>query len=75
MFLMTISQILPYVFADFFGLAGHYYLVVGDRLSGWPEIFSTPSGTAHSGAKGLIACLRKFFATFGVPEEFVRESK
>ena len=38
------------VFADFFELAGHHYLVAGDRLSGWCEIFSTPSGTAWSGA-------------------------
>ena len=57
------------VFADYFVFAGHYYLVVGDRLSGWSEVFNTPAGTANSGAKGLISCLRKFFSTFGVPEE------
>lgn len=57
------------VFADFFDYGGHHYLVIGDRLSGWPEVYSTPSGSAHAGARGLIACLRKFFATFGVPEE------
>ena len=34
------------IFADFFEFAGHHYLVAGDRLSGWSEIFSTPSGTA-----------------------------
>ena len=26
------------VLADFFGYAGHHYLVAGDRLSGWVEI-------------------------------------
>ena len=29
------------VFADFFDFAGRHYLVVGDRLSGWSEIYST----------------------------------
>ena len=57
------------VFADFFEFAGRHYLVVGDRLSGWTEIYSTPSGSQYSGAKGLVRCLRSFFMTFGVPEE------
>ena len=57
------------VFADFFDFAGHHYLVIGDWLSGWSEIYSTPTGTPQSGAKGLIRCLRSFFMTFGVPEE------
>lgn len=57
------------IYADFFDFAGHHYLVIGDRLSGWPEILSTPTGTPHAGARGLVACLRSFFATFGVPEE------
>ena len=57
------------IFADFFEYAGHHYLVTGDRLSGWSEIFSTPSGSTWSGARGLIGCLRTMFSTFGVPEE------
>ena len=57
------------IFADFFEFAGHHYLVAGDRLSGWSEIFSTPSGTAWAGARGLIGCLRSMFSTFGVPNE------
>lgn len=57
------------VFADFFDFGGYHYLVIGDRLSGWSEIFATPSGTSYAGARGLIACLRSFFATFGVPQE------
>ena len=57
------------IFADFFEFGGHHYLIVGDRLSGWSEIFATPTGSAWSGARGLIACLRSHFATFGVPEE------
>ncbi|XP_012939615.1 uncharacterized protein LOC106012147 [Aplysia californica] len=57
------------IFTDFFEFSGHHNLIVGDRLSGWSEIFSTPSGSPHSGARGLIACLRSFFTSFGVPEE------
>ena len=57
------------IFADFFELSGHHYLVIGDRLSGWPEIFYTPSGSTSSGARGLIKCLRMHVATFGAPDE------
>ena len=57
------------IFADFFDSGGNHYLVIGDRLSGWPEVYSTPAGSSNAGARGLIACLRKTFATFGVPEE------
>ena len=57
------------IFADFFTYAGHHFLVVGDRLSGWTEILSATSGTNVSGASGLVRHLRTFFGTFGVPEE------
>ena len=57
------------IYADFFDYAGNHYLVAGDRLSGWVEIFKAPSGTAQSGANGLILVLRDMFATFGVPED------
>ena len=57
------------IYADFFDYAGNHYLVAGDRLSGWVEIFKAPSGTAQSGANGLILVLREMFATFGVPED------
>ena len=55
------------VFADFFEESGHHYLVAGDRLSGWVEVYSSPVGSAKAGAKGLIAQLRTMFTTFGVP--------
>ena len=54
---------------DFFKLGGYYYLVVVDRLSGWPEVVKIKPGTTSSGAKGLCQALRRIFATFGVPEE------
>ena len=56
------------VFADFCDYGGCHYLVIGDRLSGWMDIYKTPPGTPYSGATGLIACLRQMFTTFGVPE-------
>ena len=52
------------IFADSFDFGGCHYLVAGDRLSGWVEIFKAPHGTAQAGA-----ALRALFATFGVPEE------
>ena len=57
------------IFANFFDFGGRHYLVVGDRLSGWVEIFSAKSGTPQAGATGLIGNLRWLFATFDVPEE------
>ena len=42
-------------------------------MSGWSEIFSTPSGSSHAGARGLIKCLRTFFSAFGVPEELASD--
>uniref|UniRef100_A0A1A8A0J0 Gypsy retrotransposon integrase-like protein 1 n=1 Tax=Nothobranchius furzeri TaxID=105023 RepID=A0A1A8A0J0_NOTFU len=57
------------VFANFFNYRGHHYLVVGDRLSGWVEVMSSPAGTNLGGSIGLIRHLRAFFTTFGVPEE------
>lgn len=57
------------VFADFFDCAGQHYLVIGDRLSGWCDVFTSPHGSPQSGSSGLISCLRNYFARFGVPEE------
>lgn len=61
------------IFADFFEHSGHHYLIVGDRLSGWTEIFSSPSGTMQAGANGLVRHLRRFFSTFGVPDELASD--
>jgi hypothetical protein len=56
------------IFADFFEASGRHFLVAGDRLSGWVEIFASPSGSSKSGAAGLITHLRSLFAIFGVPQ-------
>ena len=61
------------IFADFFDFGGYHYLIAGDRLSGYTEVFFTPSGTQNAGAKGLVKCLRRWFATFGVPEELASD--
>lgn len=57
------------IFADFFSYAGFHYLLAGDRLSGWVEVYRSLHGSSKSGAKGLTTALRSLFATFGVPEE------
>ena len=61
------------IYADFCQLHGNHYLIVGDRLSGWSDIYATPVGTYYSGARGLIRCLRVFFATYGVPNEIASD--
>ena len=54
--------------ADFFNLAGVHYLVTVDRMLGWLDVTRAAPGSAGSGAKGLIACLRLLFADKGVPD-------
>ncbi|KAK3752444.1 hypothetical protein QZH41_003512 [Actinostola sp. cb2023] len=61
------------VFADFFDYGGRHYLVIGDRLSGWVEVFGSTAGTDQGGSTGLVRHLRTFFATFGVPEELASD--
>ena len=63
------------IFADFFDYVGHHYLVAGDHLSGCVKIFKSPTGTAKSGATGLISALRMLFSTFGVPEEISSDGR
>lgn len=51
--------------ADFFHHAGKTFLVVADRLSGWPVIAS--SGREAT-ARTLVSNLREIFALVGVPQ-------
>ena len=55
------------IFADFCYVADHQFLIAGDRLSGWVEVFSSKSDGPNAGRGGLIAHLRSLFAIFGVP--------
>ena len=62
-----IQAVYPFqaVCSDYFMHRGTHYLVVVDRYSNWPILSEASPG----GSKGLIAELRKFFATYGVPDE------
>ena len=55
--------------ADYFELAGHYYLVTVDRFSNWPEVKQVRKSDDNVGAQGLIKALKTLFAGFGVPSE------
>ena len=57
------------IVSDYFELEGFLYLVLADRLSGWPEVYHIKVNSKNSGSSGLIKLLRRFFATFGVPSE------
>ena len=61
------------IVADFFKHAGYHYLIVADRLSGWPDIFKCAPGSPQSGAEGLIGCLRSYFSRFGIPLEMASD--
>ena len=49
-------------------------MIVGDRLSGWSDVFGTLAGTTVTDANALVRLLRSHFATFGVPEEISSDS-
>ena len=49
--------------ADFFHYKGIHYLVVVDRYSNCPIIEK-----AREGSTGLVDCLRRTFATYGIPD-------
>ncbi|XP_066933557.1 uncharacterized protein [Clytia hemisphaerica] len=55
--------------SDYFKLHGHWYLVIVDRFSNWPHITKVEHNPTTIGSKGLIRALKRFFATFGVPQE------
>ena len=49
---------------DYFHHKGSYYLIIVDRYSNWLIV-----ERGQEGSKGLIICLRRTFATFGIPDE------
>ena len=57
------------IYADFFDCVGQHYLIVGDRLSGWPDVYRSPNGSPQAESEGLIHFLRNFFSRFGMSEE------
>merc|ERR1719494_100120 len=42
------------IFADFFEESGYHYLVAGDRLSGWVEVYSSRVSSNQAGSAGLM---------------------
>ena len=58
-----------YIFADYFKLEGKNFLIIGDRLSGWTEVFCNAGEDSSAGSKGLCKGLRHVFSTFGVPDD------
>ncbi|XP_071478837.1 uncharacterized protein [Diadema antillarum] len=56
------------VCADYFHYKGCNYLVIVDRYSNWPIVERSTQG-----APGLISCLRRTFATFGIPDELASD--
>ena len=61
------------IFADFFKLSGKFFLIIGDRLSGWTEIVNVKPNSESSGSKGLCNAFRQVFQTFGVPDEITSD--
>ena len=55
--------------ADYFHYGGYNYLVIADHYSNWPIV-----ERAQEGAKGLIDCLRRYFTTYGIPDELSSDS-
>ena len=53
-----------HICADLFHYKGAHYLVIVDSYCNWPIVERTLEG-----AKGLIACLRRVFLTFGIADE------
>ena len=60
-----------HIVADHCQAAGNHYLVIADRFSGWPTVIECGGSVATAGR--LIAQLRVFFGTFGVPEELATD--
>ena len=53
------------VVTDLFHMSGATYLIYADRFSGWTEV----SKTNNANTKVVCNILRRYFMTFGVPEE------
>ena len=51
---------------DIFHMVGQKYLIYADRFSGWTEVACLRTS---SNASSINNILRRYFATFGVPEE------
>ena len=57
------------IFVDYFDYGGRHFLIIGDKFSGWADVFGTSLGSNIAGAAALVRLLRTYFATFRVPDE------
>ena len=57
------------VATDYCDFEGSHYLITVDRFSNWPEVVKVLNSSSNSGSAGLMKSLKRYFATFGVPEE------
>ena len=55
---------LPHPLKKFLRIILITHLIVGDRLSGWSDVFGTHAGTTVTGANALVRLLQSYFATF-----------
>ena len=62
-----------YQFANFFKLSGKFFLIIGERLSGWAEIVNVKPNSENLGSEGLCKAFRQDFQTFGVPNEITSD--
>ena len=58
-----------HIFVDYFDYDEHHFLVIGDKFSGWEDVFETSSGSSMAGAAASVRLLRTYYATFGVLNE------
>ena len=59
------------VCGDYMTVNGVPYLVIVDRLTGWPSV--QRSRNNDSGSTGLVKLLREMFTTFGIAEELTSD--
>ena len=57
--------------ADYCSVGGIQYLILVDRYSGWLSVIHC--GSTTESADELVACLRDYFQTYGVPEELASD--
>ena len=57
------------IFAGNCDYGARHFLVIGDRFSGWADMFGMQFGTNVAGAAAFVGLLRAYFAEFGSPEE------
>ena len=63
------------IFAYYQKFEGNNFLIIGDRLSGWTEIFQNKGEDSAAGSKGLCKAMRHMFATSGVQDDLSSDDR